>query len=276
VSVGTALAPIGRLAALRLPGVSLVDILDKASEAVDAPRWESGTGIGTEIGVVRTCIPICLADGRTWWVPNETDAIGEAATPVLVVTAAGHRHLPVRDLHPGDQVMVAAGEGTDSVHARLVAAIHGTNDVAALDAILGQVRAAARTVLVNNSTIRSARAAVKAAGGVAVNQLTLWASGETIAPDGPGDVAAVFRAAGRPVPNLALLYQVAGTLRTLHRVIGRFVAAAATGRGAEAVAGLRGLLGSAADELLDEFEVVTITQVGNSQPVPASLSGRIR
>jgi hypothetical protein len=263
------------LAGLRLPGLSLIEILDRASEAVDGPQRESDESRSGG-GAARSCVPVTLDDGRTWWVPNEEDRGISGATPVLVHTAGGHRHIPVRDLHAGDRVVVPAGDGTDSVHARLVAAIHGTDDVASLDAILGQFRAAARSVLAAHATIRAACTAVRNAGGLAADQLPKWAVGTTIAPDEPGDVAAVFQAAHLPAPDLGLLYQVAGTVRTLHRTLGRFVAAASAGRGDDAVAGLRNLLGGAADELLDEFEVATVAEVGAARPVSTSLSGRIR
>jgi hypothetical protein len=262
------------LTGLQLPGLGLIEILDRVSDAGDRPQRESDEP-RNDSDATRSCVPVTLDDGRTWWVPDEEDRGNSGATPVLVYTAAGHRHIPVRDLRAGDQVVVPAGDGTDSVHARLVAAIHGTDDVASLDAILGQFRAAARSVLSRHATIRAACAAVRDAGGVAADQLPKWASGTTIAPDEPGDVAAVFQTARLPAPDLGLLYQVAGTIRALHRTLGRFVVAAASGRGDDAVAGLRNLLGVAADELLDEFEIATVAEVGATRSVSASLSGRI-
>lgn len=271
-----AAAPATMPTALRLPGLSLIEILDRATEAVDAPQLESVPGPRNGTGTTLSCVPVTLDDGRIWWVPNERDRDGDLATPVLADTAAGARHIPLRDLQGGDRVVVPAGDGTDSVHARLVAATHSNDDVASLDAILDQFRAAARAVLASHSTNRAAIDAVRDAGARAADQLPYWARGTTIAPNEPGDVAAVFQAARLPTPDVGLLYGVAGTLRNLHRALGRFVAAAASGRSEDAVAHLRAVIGAAAYELLDEFVVATVVEVGDACPVPASLVGRIR
>lgn len=261
---------------LRLPGLSILEVLDRASTAVDAPTVVTTPGGWHAAGTTRSCVPVELGDGRTWWVPDEEDSTGHLATPVLVVTAAGEKFLPLRDVGVGDVVIVAAGDGTDSVHARLVAATHTNDDVASLDAILEQFRSAARTVLRTKPTQRAAIEAVRVAGAQAAGQLTFWASGRTIAPQEPGDIAAVFRAAGQPVPDLRLLNSVAGTLRNLHRALGRFVTALRSGRADDAVEGLRRLIGDSAEELLDEFVAATVASVGQPTPVPANLAGRLR
>lgn len=261
---------------LRLPGLSIFEVLDRAAAAVDAPAIGTTPGGWHTSGTTRSCVPVELDDGRTWWVPNEQDGVGGLATPVLVVTAGGEKYLPLREVTAGDVVVVAAGDGTDSVHARLVAATHTNEDVASLDAILEQFRNAARTVLRTKPTQRAAIDAVRAAGAQAAGQLTFWASGRTIAPHEPGDIAAVFRVAGQPAPDLRLLNSVAGTLRNLHRALGRFVSALASGRGDDAVQGLRRLIGDSADELLDEFVTAAVTAVGEPTQVPANLAGRLR
>lgn len=195
---------------------------------------------------------------------------------MLVVTAGGEKYLPLREISPGDRIIVPAGEGTESVHARLVAVSHTNDEVASLDAILGQFRSAARSVLHTKGTQRAAIAAVRYAGAEHPSQLKLWATGRTIAPQSPGDIAAVFRAAQQPAPDSRLLNSVAGTLRTLHRGLGRFVAALAAGRAGDAVEPLRRLIGDSADELLDEFVAAIVTEIGSPEWVPANLAGRLR
>ncbi|TDV41688.1 hypothetical protein [Actinophytocola oryzae] len=262
---------------LSLPGLSILDVLDRASTAMDSPSiigappggWRSS-------GTIRSCIPVKLDDGRTWWVPNEEDRNGDLATPVLVVTAARQKYMPLRQVSPGDVIIVPAGDGTESVHARLVAISHTNDDVASLDAILEQFRSAARKVMDTKSTRQAAIKAVRDTGAHAAGQLGLWASGQTIAPKSPDDIAAVFRAAQQPAPDLQLLNSVAGTLRTLHRSLGRFVTALAAGRADDTVEQLRRLVGDSADELLDEFVAATVTEVGSSTNVPANLVGRLR
>ncbi len=261
---------------LRLPGLSILDVINRAGAAMDSPSiigaapcsWQSS-------GTTRTCVPVKVDDGRTWWVPDEEDGDGGLATPVLVVTAAGQKYLPLREVSVGDVIIVPAGEGTESVHARLVAVSHTNDEVASLDAILEQFRNAARKVLRASQTQRAAIAAVHDAGARAAGQLSLWASGRTIAPRSPGDIAAVFRAAQQPVPDLELLNSVAGTLRNLHRSLGRFVTALASGR-PDAVEQLRRLVGDSAQELLDEFVAATVTEVGSPTKVSANLVGRLR
>lgn len=264
-------------AELHLPGLSILDVLNRASTAIDTPSIIGATPTGWHgSGSTRSCVPVKLDDGRTWWVHNEQDDAGDLATPVLVHTAAGQKYLRLREVSPGDVIIVPAGDGTESVHARLVALSHTNDDVAALDAILEQFREAARKVLRDNGARRAAVEAVRRAGAGAAGQLSLWANGETIAPRVPGDIAAVFRAARQPVPDLALLNSVAGTLRTLHRDLGDFVTALASGRADQAVQRLRRLIGNSADELLDEFIAAEVANVGRPTSVPANLAGRLR
>ncbi|MGV9663775.1 DISARM anti-phage system protein DrmE domain-containing protein [Nocardia niigatensis] len=263
-------------AELRLPQLSILDVLDSASSAIDSSSLDGAPpGDGRGPATTTNCVPILLDNGRTWWVRNETDQYGDLATPVLVVTD-DQRYLPVRDVRPGDAIIVPAGDGTDSLHARLVALSHTNDDVASFDAILGQFRRAARTVLEMHSTQQAAIAAVRDAGAQAPGELAMWASGRTIAPRIPADIVAVFRAAQQTAPDQWLLYIVAGRLRTLHRSLGYFVKALASGRADNAVRKLRGLIGDGADELLDEFLVVTVISVGRPTNVPGDLSGRIQ
>jgi hypothetical protein len=259
---------------LSLPGLSILDVLNRANAAMDSPSIIGATPGGWHSsGTTRSCIPVELDDGRTWWLE---DRDGGLATPVLVVTAGGQKYLPLHELTPGDVIIVPAGDGTDSVHARLVAVSHTNDEVASLDAILEQFRSAARIVLREKGTQRAAIKAVRDAGARAAGQLSLWASGQTIAPQSPDDIAAVFRAAHQPLPDLRLLNSVAGTLRTLHRNLGRFVTALAAGRADDAVEPLRRLIGESADELLDEFVAATVIAVGSPASVPANLAGRLR
>ncbi|MCV7221877.1 hypothetical protein [Mycolicibacterium elephantis] len=272
-----AMATVDDLPGLRLPGLSIVDVLDRASAAIDAPSIIGEAPSGWQAsGSSRSCVPVELDDGRTWWARNEVDNDGDLATPVLVITAGGQKHLPLREVARGDVIIVPAGDGTESVHARLVAVSHTNDEVAALDAMLEQFRSAARKVLHANGTQRAAINRVRDAGGSAARQLSKWASGETIAPRSPGDIAAVFRAAQQPVPDLRLLDSVAGTLRTLHRDLGYFVTALASGRSDDAVVRLRRLIGDSADELLDEFIAAEVIDVGRPRSVPANLAGRLR
>lgn len=275
ISDAEAATALGDPPQLRLPGLSILDVLDRASTAMDTPSIIGGAPGGWQSsGTLCSCVPVKLDDGRTWWVRNEED--GDLVTPVLVVTVSGPKYLPLREVSPGALVIVPAGEGTDSVHARLVAVSHTNDEVASLDAMLEQFRSAARTVLRANRTQREAIAAVRAAGGRAAGQLSYWASGRTIAPQSPDDIAAVFRAAQQPIPDLGLLHSVAGTLRDLHRSLGRFVKALAFGRADDAVERLRRLIGDSAEELLDEFVTATVSGVGSPTQVPANLAGRLR
>jgi hypothetical protein len=102
---------------LRLPGVSILDVLNRASIAMDSPSIGAARGGWHSSGTTRSCVPVKLDDGRTWWVFNEEDRDGDLATPVLVVTAAGQKYLPLRVVSPRDMIIAAAGDGTDSVHA---------------------------------------------------------------------------------------------------------------------------------------------------------------
>lgn len=261
------------LRALNVPGLSLTDVLDAAAELLDPPELRPDQASTAFTGSSRSCVPVELGDGRTWWCVNE----GDRETPVLTLGAGGHENRPVRDLRAGDHIIVPAGEGTESIHARLVTASRTSNDdVQSLDLILSQFRAAARHVITTSATQHAAAERVRVAGAEAYGQLPAWAKGTTIAPREPGDVAAVFKAAGRPCPDLPLIYAVADRLRGLNRTLGRFIAAIAAGRGDDSLNQLRALVGDAADELLDEFVVAEVVSVGTARNVPANVAGRIR
>ncbi|MGY2089126.1 DISARM anti-phage system protein DrmE domain-containing protein [Nocardia gipuzkoensis] len=260
---------------LRLPQLSILDVLDSVPNAMDSPSTITAVpGDWNSTGTTRSCVPVQLDDGRTWWIRNEKDQDGDLATPVVVVNN-DHLYMPLRDVRPGDSIIVPAGDGTDSVHARLVALSHSNDDVATLDAILGQFRRAARKVLETHPTRQAAIAAVRAAGAQAPGELNMWASGRTIAPRVSGDIAAVFQAAQQAPPDLRLLHSVAGRLRALHRSLGLFVRALASGRADDGVIQLRRLIGHSADELLDEFLTATVVGVGQPMNVPANSAGRI-
>ena len=257
---------------IAVPGFSLSEVLDLAADALDSAPPDRPTIVRRSSGGgTRPCVPVELDDGHTWWCLDEA-----GAATVLAITAAGHEHRAVGDLRPGDRIVVPAGEGIESIHARLVSASRSNDEVRALDRILSQFRWAARRVLFSSSTQREAMERLKLAGAQAPGQLSAWARGTTIAPREPGDVAAVFRAAGRPCPDLGLVYAVAGKLRSLNRTLGRFVAAIATGGGDGTIAKLREIVGPVADELLDEFIVAEVAAVGEPQSVSSVVAGRIR
>ena len=256
---------------IAVAGLSLAEVLDAASGAIEPSEVGRTTPALTAGSSTKMCTPITLDDGRTWWCEDEEGG----SRPVLVVTAGGHAYRPVSELRPGDCVVVPAGEGTESLHARLVAASRSNDDVQSLDMILSQFRSAARAVL-DGRTRREAIELVRDVGAVAADQLPLWAKGTTIAPRDPGDVEAVFLAARRQSPDLGLIYAVASTLRNLSRTIGKFIAAMSRGQGDDTVEKLREIVGPVADEMLDEFVMATITKVGTSTTTTSSLAGRIR
>lgn len=260
------------LAAFSVPDLSLADALDQATQAIDPQDVEVvPAAVGLAAGS-RSCVPVRLVDGRTWWCISDD----QASTPVVVITAAGHENRPVKDLQAGDRIIVPAGDSTDSPHARLVAASRSNSDVKMLDLILSQFRSAGRAIRSSSRTQREAIEKVRASGASAPDQLPKWASGATIAPQEPGDVAAVFKAAGRPCPDLALVYAVANKLRSLNRILGRFAAALSHGHDEQTLAKLRELVGPTADEIVDEFQVREVAGLGEPTTVSASLAGRIR
>jgi hypothetical protein len=258
---------------LAVPGLSLNEVFDLAAGVMDPPEADpTPTDSGVAGGVAKSCVPVLLSDDRTWWCVDEDNG----KTPVLMVTAAGHENRTVSELRPGDRIVVPAGEGTESIHARLVAASRSNDDVRSLDLILSQFRSAARAVLARSHTQREAFELVRREGAEAPTQLTAWANGTTIAPHESGDVAAVFAAAQRPCPDLNVIYAVARTLRQLNVRLGRFIKAIGSGRGDADVDRLREIVGDLADELLDEFVVVIVAEVGDARLVSSSIAGRIR
>ncbi len=255
---------------LNIPSLDLIDILDRASRVIGDTESESVRAPSAGSTQQRECLPVLLDDGRTWWCINE----GDGDTPVVTVTITGPRTRRVRDIEPGMQIIVPAGEGVESVHARLVAASRNSDEVRNLDRLLSQFRTAARTIR-GIGTQAEAIERVRMAGASAFRQLPLWESGETIAPRDPDDVAAVFRAASLPCPDLGLLYEVAVRLRGLNQVLGKFVGAIATGRGGDTLDKLRELVGPGVDEIIDEFSIVTVNQVGQRTRVDATLAGKV-
>jgi len=73
-----------------------------------------------------------------------------------------------------------------------------------------------------------------------------------------------------------LIYAVAGALRNLNQMLGKFVAAITRGQGDAAVMKLRDVVGDAALELVDEFQLATVQDVAPVQEVLSSLAGKVR
>jgi hypothetical protein len=251
-----------------IPSLSLGEILDRAMEGIDEREVETASGRLISVGAQRTLTPVRLYGGSTWWAPNPEQL-------VLMLTAGGQQNIAVKDLRRGDEIIVPTGDGNESVHARTIGACHRTADVAALDALLGQFREAARRVRSSARTQREAEELVRSRGAVAAGELMHWASGQTIAPHRPTDVAAVFEAAGIPCPDLRVLYEIANTLRDLHRTVGRLVSALRSRRDERAMAELRRMLGDVAEELVEEFAVHRVEAVAEAINAPAYLAGRI-
>lgn len=252
------------------PDLSLAGVLDQAASVLDHLDDPNPSGRAVGAGA-RDCVPVHLDNGRTWYCINE----GHGDTPVLTIGAGGHSYKPVGQLLGGDRIVVPAGDGTESVHARLLALSRANTDVVALDALLTQFRNAARALMLRSPSKRAAIETVVDAGAQA-RELESWAKGTTIAPREPGDVAAVFKAAGQTAPDLGLIYSVAGQLRRLSGLLKSFAAAIAAGRG-DAVAGrLRTIIGAAADEILDEYLVATVVAVDAHVTVSSSVAGRLR
>jgi hypothetical protein len=256
-----------------LAGISLEDVLDMAEVTIDVPepRSTAASRLVPTVHDAGECIPVHLNDGRIWWCINE----GDKQAPVLTLGVAGHQYRPLGDLRPGDRVVVPAGDGVESVHARLLALRRSSDDIQQLDAILEQFRSAARQLLNSATTQREAIGQARGAGAEAADQLPAWARGTTIAPHNPHDVEAVFTAAQLPCPDLRLIYSIAKQLRSLKKTVGGFVEALAADRGEEVAGKLRKLIGPAADEILDEFVVAVVTGIGEPCTVPALMAGRV-
>lgn len=258
--------PSGPSSPLMLPDVDLMAILDSPHAAPTSDENKSASW-RTFGGQTVLCTPVQLADGKTWWAPADG-----ADTQILRVTVAGNHYCSLRDLHPGDQIVIPTGDTRESIHGRMVAAIHRNADVASLDALLKQFRSCAAS-LIREHGKTAAIEAVRRFGAEAPAQLAMWASGETIAPANVGDVTAVFAAANRACPDLNVLYDVANTLRSLHRSLGRMVSALYGER--EAVDALQKQFGDLVYELLDEFQVAEILSVGEPMEVTRYSAGRV-
>jgi hypothetical protein len=256
-----------------LAAISLEEILDEAERMDDVPvsHLPGAFRPHTPMEGPKDCVPVHLRNGAIWWCVNE----GDRQTPVLTLGVSGHQYRPVSDLRPGDRIVVPAGDGIESVHARLLALRRSSDDVRQIDGILGQFRSAARKLLNSGATQREAIERARAAGVRAAGQLPAWARGTTIAPQDHRDVVAVFSAAQLPHPDLRLIYVIVGRLRSLKKTVKRFADALAAGHSEEVAERLRRLIGPAADEILDEFIVSTVASVGNPVAVPASTVGQV-
>ncbi|MBV9660758.1 MAG: hypothetical protein JO337_06335, partial [Acidimicrobiales bacterium] len=178
-------------------------------------------------------------------------------------------------LKAGDEIVVPTGDGNESVHARLIAACHRKTDVATLDALLGDFRRAAKQILTGTRPQAAAIEKLRANGAHAPGQLPAWASGKTIAPEEPGDVRTVFATADLPSPDLRVIYEIASTLRNVHRTVGRLVSALRSRRDEMALRRLKDLVGDVAEELIEEFAVYRVESVERPTDIAGYMSGRI-
>ncbi|HDH26345.1 MAG TPA: hypothetical protein ENH00_09155 [Actinobacteria bacterium] len=250
----------GRIAARAL------SVIDDIGEERSVPMRSRGSE------EIVSLVPIRLDGKSIWWVSLD-DAVG-----TLIHDAYHHRL--VRELRPGDLVVVPRGEGRTELFSRLVAAFHTSADVNDLDFLLARFRLACWKLRNQSSNWRQVQKRLERNNASAITQARSWANGSTIAPADPEDVQLVARLVGDTylAKSWAGVASVAKEVRTLHRKLGRIV----NGALSEAIDGfgphmkkVQDLLGESGVEILDEFAVHRVVAIGQPEDKLISQHGTI-
>jgi hypothetical protein len=219
---------------------------------------------------------IVLEPGNeTWWIREGGD--------IEVLADDRHSWRRVSQLEEGDQVIVPRGEGREQLFARVVEATHNREDLRAFDVFFGRWRRACWKVYEdcdqNWGTVTSRMR--QAGSTVGWQTFRNWAEGRTIAPEDAEDIARIGRVAGdRLVEHEARrLDAMARQIRGLHVRLGHLLSTAmaeAMGDGGQNLSALSKLLGGMdATELLDEFEIRVVREVGPLEEIRSSQIGRL-
>lgn len=225
---------------------------------------------GQQIG-----LPVYLhGNSLVWWVDPDQQ----------VETMLGVRYARVfaSDLQRGDQVIVPTGTGREDLFTRLVAAKHRDHDVLDLTAVLGRWWRACRTLLArfDGDESRASRALAEAGCSV-TTQLRAWSDGTTIAPQDELDIRRVAGLVGDHwlESNWKRISLIATELRGLHIRIGKRISGAISeapeGNGPN-LRELANALGTDPAEILEEFDVLSVTSVGQRAAIPTMLLGAVQ
>jgi hypothetical protein len=220
--------------------------------------------------------PITLEPGdEIWWAREGTE--------VEVLTEGRHSWRRLSLLGDGDEVIVPRGEGRDELFGRLVAATHSRDDLQAFEVFFRRWRAACWKVYEDSGRNWCTVAARMREEGSRVGWQAFrnWAEGRTIAPEDAQDIARIGKVAVDQFieQQARRLDAIARQVRGFHIKLGHLLSSAMTearaGGGANLDA-LGKLLGNVdAVELLDEFEIRIVRDVGAPEEVRLSQVGRV-
>jgi hypothetical protein len=234
---------------------------------------DAGGSAPTSSAASTTAVGVELMSGATWWL--------RAGSLVERLLGDRYHRTSIDHLREGDLVIIPRGTGRDELFTRLVAAKHRDQDVQDLMDVLRRWRRACRSLIemCDNDPARIERE-LTAVNCSVTTRLYSWADGTTIGPEDERDIERVASLVGDEwlSKNWRRIARIASELRGLHISIGQRISGALreveVGEGPNLTA-LARLLGSDASEILDEFDVASVSRILAPREMPASIVGRV-
>ncbi|MEV4580274.1 hypothetical protein AB0K16_44220 [Nonomuraea jabiensis] len=205
--------------------------------------------------------------------------------PIDVIVGRRVAVASVDVLVPGAKILVNRGDSRDRLFGRLVNAAHQRADVAVFDALLQVFRSSVFTLHAELGSWPEVHRRLRSLGSSVSSPQTVsnWATGQVIAPEDPHDINRVGILAGetRLTSNKhwLRLARIAQQIRTMHSELGRTLVSAIS----ESSRGIRGPATSRLEdlyggidvaEILEEFEMVVVRELGTEESVPRAMVER--
>jgi hypothetical protein len=237
---------------------SNLETLQKALDDTEGETHRSPYSTGEET----EAIPVVLEPGdQCWWCRPEAK--------VEILMGDKYVRLAVQELRAGDRVLIPKGSGREDLFARLVDARHRSGNAQDLLILIDRWHQTCRGLLGRCQERGIApKRVLKNAGCTTTTRLEAWARGETIAPEDEKDIQRVAVLAGDDwlAKNWQRVAYAAKELRGLHRSIGHRISGAireASSGGGPNLRALADILNVDPTEILDEFEVRIVHEVGD-------------
>ena len=209
-----------------------------------------------------------------WWV--------RADSMIETVRRGCVQAVEVPDLRPGDDIVVPQGDSRDAVFERFVAALSERGAHRAFNEILGRWRGACFRLHDLGGSWQGAAAMLKREGSKTNTWQSprMWAFGTVIVPDDAEDI----RRVGLLTQDTFLenqherVFQMGREIRLLRQRIGKVISGAfsdAASGGGPNLQQLSDVIGMDAAELLDEFQLRKVREVGESQMISVHRVGSL-
>ncbi|MCK5130542.1 MAG: DrmE family protein [Candidatus Sabulitectum sp.] len=226
--------------------------------------------------VLCKALPILLEPGKeTWWVGEKMK--------IDVLRRSIHQSLEPSQLHTGDEIIIPRGEGRENLFQRIIQVVHSRTDYKTYETVLMRLRRAVWKIYQEcDESWENVEDSMRQKGSsVSGQSIRLWALGTTIAPNKEEDIARIGLLSNDKILTLEYrkIAKMASKIRSNHRKVGRLLSGAmreaTIGQGPSLTRLVRIMGNIDLDELLDEFQVRTVREIGESEEIPLHKIGSL-